>query len=920
MANDLTDLFPQEDPTITGRILWTLGLLDRPRNALATATKYGLSEDPDKTFWQGLGRGFMDDEQTSWGDVAGIEQTSENDSWEDYIKKGGSRLALDVIGDPLNLLFAPAKAAGLVGRGVKALGVPTGKSIAGLGARALGSERLTDAIAGTSLGKAFMHRLPSSDANDAIERMFTAGQRRAGEERQITEDLVNPAREAIEKSGMDPLEVREMFERYGVLPDDIESTIRPLHQRASDKMGELRPLQERFGIEPMEALSEADVQRVPRLLTAEGRRLVEQGPGARKGTTRVGVRNIAAPEQFGSRELKLLDVTGEGGKPIVMKPEFLDQDPVTNQFLYKGQPVNLSEATLQDIYKSGAMQPGSFVEDMPLSFYGDIQKKTNQVEYLRMLQTLEDNGALIKLERGEVPAKGFREVNVPGLDGYVAKKSVANRLENLASAQFDPDTPIGAVGEILKSMNDTTLGRGLSKFTQAWKRTILPLHPGYHAGNIGSNFFQSYLGDVNPAMVVPRTLEGLGAYLGKHQPIEGLDLMKEAGARGFERSGFFGNEARDALTEAIEGGGTPTLDKLGRAGWPLRKIAEGHNWLIENVGQPLGQGAETSAKLGVMIDYLKKRPDFATASPEIKAQILDDAAQFAHRSLIDYRASTPFENQLLNVVPFYKWQRGIAGKTAQDVVNQPQKLANIERFLEATMMPMDPEEKALQDPWVQEQAPIVGLLGHRFAPAESTGNPTMVLAGRYEPHGNLEQAAKRPKDFLQSIINPAIKAPYELATNYSSFKDRNIDELAGSFPENLINPITGGPSSQASQTMFGLPLPAAYDYILSQIPGGRYLQEAHQAGLSAGLWEDPYKESFAPQELATWYASGGKKYQYDIAAAMTRRQREYDRKISAFRHDMNYALVKGDTRRWEKTYAQMIEFMARTPGAWSHGE
>jgi hypothetical protein len=219
------------------------------------------------------------------------------------------------------------------------------------------------------------------------------------------------------------------------------------------------------------------------------------------------------------------------------------------------------------------------------------------------------------------------------------------------------------------------------------------------------------------------------------------------------------------------------------------------------------------------------------------------------------------------------------------------------------------------DDWSKEQGPIAGILGHRFAPNPETGDPTIVLTGRFEPHGNIEQALARQKDFLQSIINPAIKAPYELMTNQSSFKNRNIDELSQGFPGNLINPlIPGNPNySQANQTLFGQPLPAAYDYLLSQVPGGRYLQEAHQAGLAAGAWQDPYKQAMTGSDLAQWYATGGKKYPFDESAAMARRQKERDKIIAAFKSDLRYAAIKGDDRRVDRTLEKMSQFMENTP-------
>ena len=184
----------------------------------------------------------------------------------------------------------------------------------------------------------------------------------------------------------------------------------------------------------------------------------------------------------------------------------------------------------------------------------------------------------------------------------------------------------------------------------------------------------------------------------------------------------------------------------------------------------------------------------------------------------------------------------------------------------------------------------------------------MALAGRFLPHGNIEQFLKRPMDFLQSIVNPAIKTPLELAMNFSSFKNRQIDELSGGFPYSLTAPITGGPYQEATQQQFGHTLPAAYDYLLSQAPGGRYLNELNQLGRAAGLWEDKYKEPNTDMgTFMSWYLTGGKQYPFDRMAAFQRRQKEQDKQAAALRHDLNFATMKGDMPRVEFDMKMIME-------------
>src|SRR3990172_8523242 len=111
----LSDLAPEEQQ---GHVLDILGLFDRPRNAVATAVQEGLSDDPNQSFLGGLGRGITGEKQTSWGDVVGLDPATSEMGWPEWLARSGGRLAMDVVADPLNIAFAPAKAAGGLGKGI----------------------------------------------------------------------------------------------------------------------------------------------------------------------------------------------------------------------------------------------------------------------------------------------------------------------------------------------------------------------------------------------------------------------------------------------------------------------------------------------------------------------------------------------------------------------------------------------------------------------------------------------------------------------------------------------------------------------------------------------------------------------------------------------------------------------------------
>ena len=90
--------------TVASPVMSVLHTFDKPRNAIATATMQGLSADPNKTFLGGLGEGWKQKNDVSWGDVAGIPAPQATDSWGRWLGLGASRLALDVVGDPSHVV------------------------------------------------------------------------------------------------------------------------------------------------------------------------------------------------------------------------------------------------------------------------------------------------------------------------------------------------------------------------------------------------------------------------------------------------------------------------------------------------------------------------------------------------------------------------------------------------------------------------------------------------------------------------------------------------------------------------------------------------------------------------------------------------------------------------------------------------
>jgi hypothetical protein len=901
-----------EEKGVTGHVMDFLSALNAPNRALYGGILGGLSDKPDDSFLEGLKKGWSGETDLGLADLIGLPRPQSEDEWAGYIAKGIPYLIANAVGDPLNLLFAPAKGAGLVGRGVKALGVPEGRSIAGLAASPL-TDPMMEKLAGTGLWKALSTSLPDTGgkygtANQFIMENFRAAKRTAGEGKFKAGELADATRQALEKTGFDPALAEEMFQRNPAAlaeqaPEVFAAMTGQLGLKGETFAGK-QAARELVGLEPRKVITPDEVYQNywPRILSEEGARAARQGKGSGgvrfntdPGASRELLR-VVDPEALAAGELRNpLGIEA----PVVTKKEFLKETP-GGGFRWKNPttgeeiPVSLTQATQKDITGAGILKEGHFLNDPAEAMRIATEKDLTHKFFLDSIGKAIDAGDVVKLE-DMTPA--MRQLQVPGLEGYAARKSVANFFENLSSAAFDSATPLGAVGDVLKKFNQSYLGEKLGQFTDLFKSTTLPLHPGFHAGNAISNEFLMYAnGGVSPLKIPLRNAQAIAVATGRGADIipqlkeAGFDILHEAKIRDIApEASWYGSEAKELA-------GKPGL--FGKVGEmpPFKQIGK-----AQDFGFKVGGKIEANAKLGVFIDDLIKRipEDFATMPREAQARILDAAAAKAHGALIDYSPQTfsGLMNQASSIIPFIKWQRGIAGNTLESLTQSPQKLASVGRALDLALQPMDPQDKAIMDPWAKEQSPVQGIGPWKFG-SDERGMPQMALAGRYLPWGNIEQFIKRPVDFAESIVNPGIKTPGELMTNYSSFKNRNIDELSGGFPGSILNPITGGPYQGASEQLFGFTLPAAYQYILSQMPGGRYLREANEAGRAGGLWEDKYKDA-SPDlgTFASWYATGGKQYPFDRMKAMLNRQKEQDKQKAAIKHDINFAGMKGDMRR-----------------------
>ncbi|MFA5868053.1 MAG: hypothetical protein WC891_08910 [Actinomycetota bacterium] len=579
----------------------------------------------------------------------------------------------------------------------------------------------------------------------------------------------------------------------------------------------------------------------------------------------------------------------EIGTKVVGTP----QEPVMPGFQVFKKPASLKEVQ--------AVAPNrTWLDDPMAAMLLEITRRNEQTKYIKMLQAGIDSGLV---EPGLTARAGFRPLAVKGFEDFQAHPAIANRLENMGKGVFDPESGAGSIAQLLDNVVNSRAGQALQKGTNFWRRLVLG-HAGWLSGNLGSNPFQQFM-EMNPLMWPYRTAEAIG------QQVKGGPRYEEWLARGLEESGQYGGvgsigqQVQERLGMAM---GKEPPGMLGKATGALGKV------FLDPIFK-VGSKAEGNAKIAVANDWIAKNaPNLKELPIEEQKLMLNRAARVAHEALGNYsrQAMTPTEANLAALpIPFYGWLSHVARSTWKNATQQPQKLNRLGMTLDTAFEPISQSDKDIADPWIKEQSPVRKFLGMDFG-TSSTGLPNIAMLGRYLPQGNLEQFLKRPTDAALSWVNPFIKGPAELGANRSAFKGREIDAVAGGFPQNLINPIRSlipgqeRPYEMATNKLFGQSVPAGWDYMLGQSPWGRHLKETDVMGEGLGLWRDPNREPSSPWEAGAYTVSGGKFYPFDRSRYEKSRKWEasqIDRRLAA---DIKYAQKRGDTVN-EERYRKMRE-------------
>jgi len=317
--------------------------------------------------------------------------------------------------------------------------------------------------------------------------------------------------------------------------------------------------------------------------------------------------------------------------------------------------------------------------------------------------------------------------------------------------------------------------KGLDSANSMWKTMATAMRVAFHPRNGISGFWHMYLGDVNPAMIPSRLAAAARVQNGsKSFVLNGFtaaDLTKSADRVGINSYGFMGSDMpqkfQEQLQIATKGGRIEQALEFKKSTTPVigPAITGVKGWAA--AGRKLGQAIEDNARLGTMIDQIKKtgltkaslgeitelkkledkieairssvKPGLADSHPMLK-DLVDKAAKMkvkVNREVefnkiaehvkdfhYDYTEVTEFEKDVMGrAMPFYKWLRKNIPRQIESLVTRPEKfarLADFERDLWPDTWKTPPEERAVMPSWMEEGA------SKRTPLVDSKGNPIYV--------------------------------------------------------------------------------------------------------------------------------------------------------------------------------------------------
>jgi len=431
---------------------------------------------------------------------------------------------------------------------------------------------------------------------------------------------------------------------------------------------------------------------------------------------------------------------------------------------------------------------------------------------------------------------GMRPIaGVKGLDGFAAPVELADEIERV-------------VGRIIEPQSSWIEKDFIEKFFDPaqnwWKAWTLAPFPAYHTRNVVGNTWNCFLAGMkdptafHDAARIEMTLweptskfghwfkQGSNRALGQ-APLDDVarkwsfesfdELSQAAHSRGVLGRGWMSAEVPHGASGYSALSELPGMGKL--EGSRLGRYRPGRHFGRESTavrgGMTVGTIMENNARLALFMDATARNRALGLGLKDSA----DDAAMTVKKFLFDYSADgvTDFERRVLKrIMPFYTWTRNNVPLQLEYMLKKPRKFGVIGKAHNAyqSLLPPGPPEEYMPE-WMQR--------GYPWRTRQGEHGAEYMLMDRWLPAADIE-ALSSPGAFgdrLVNLLSPALKVPYELATNYNAYQGRNIrKEIGGKKVEWDTDTLWGQEMSPELAYLLRQSRPVSeFDWLLKGIKG-----------------------------------------------------------------------------------------------------
>lgn len=370
----------------------------------------------------------------------------------------------------------------------------------------------------------------------------------------------------------------------------------------------------------------------------------------------------------------------------------------------------------------------------------------HEVARLNSFRQLQELGVARQLQQGEKVPKGWKEIDIPGLEKAVVPAEIHERLAN--------------INKLLT--NDKRINKVLERWDKAysiWRRNVTVVNPAFHLRQGIGNVFQNTLAGVTPKYYTEavNVLRNNKSVKIGGQTMSADDIMKMAREDGVIGTG----STADYLTLLTEELGQRL--NPGNIGQRLNPFSQ--HFVPGQVGRKVGEGVDDISRLAHYLFVLSKGGNRRIARESVI------------KHLYDYSNLTNFERVgMRTVMPFYAWMRNNlpfqivqAAKRpgVYQVVNDLQSVAQNEPDIEALMDEMgvnrDDHRQFLRQLAEENGGVLPDYIQERYV---NVGGNNYFNLGL--PSSDLNMLTQSPFQTLVESGNPLFAYLYGMSTNRNS--------------------------------------------------------------------------------------------------------------------------------------------------------